>query len=68
MAALSRFISRLGEKVLPFFKLLKAYAHVVKPRETITSVLEWIRIAQLQPNADTIDINLSAWVLALFIT
>jgi hypothetical protein len=24
MAALSRFISRLGEKGLPFFKLLKA--------------------------------------------
>jgi len=28
-------------------------ADVVKPRETITSGLEWIRIAQLQPNADT---------------
>ena len=25
MAALSRFMSRLGEKVLPFFKLLKAF-------------------------------------------
>ena len=44
------------------------YADVVKPRETITSGLEWIRIAQLQPNADTIDIDLSAWVPALFIT
>ena len=29
------------------------YADVVKPRETITSGLEWLRIAQLQPNADT---------------
>ena len=28
------------------------YADVVKPRETITSELEWIRVAQLQPNAD----------------
>ena len=44
------------------------YADVVKPRETITSGLEWIRIAQLQPNADTLDIDLSAWVPALFIT
>ena len=44
------------------------YADVVKPRETITSGLEWIRIAQLQPNADITDIDLSAWVLALFIT
>jgi len=44
------------------------YANVVKPRETITSGLEWIRIAQLQPNADTSDIDLSAWIPALFIT
>jgi len=44
------------------------YADVVKPRETITSGLEWIRIAQLQPNADTSDIDLSAWIPALFIT
>jgi len=36
------------------------YANVVKPWETITSELEWIRIAQLQPNADTSDIDLSA--------
>jgi len=36
------------------------YADVVKPRETITSSLEWIRMAQLPPNADTLDINLSA--------
>jgi len=41
---------------------------VVKPRETITSGLEWLRIAQLQPNAGTTDIDLSAWVLALFNT
>ena len=44
------------------------YADVVKPREAITSGLEWIRIAQLQPNADTSDIDLSAWILALFTT
>jgi len=40
---------------------------VVKLRETITSNLEWIRIAQLPPNADT-DVDISAWILALFIT
>jgi hypothetical protein len=44
------------------------YANVVKPREITTSGLEWIRIAQLQPNADTSDINLSAWIPAPFIT
>jgi len=43
------------------------YADVVKPRETITSHLEWIRVAQLPPNADT-DAGLSDWNLALFIT
>jgi len=43
------------------------YADVVKPRETITSGLEWIKIAQLPPNADT-DVDLSAWIPALFIT
>jgi len=43
------------------------YADVVKPTETITSNLEWIRIAQLPPNAD-IDVDLSVWILALFIT
>jgi len=43
------------------------YADVVKLRETITNNLEWIRIAQLSPNADT-DVDLSAWILALFIT
>jgi len=40
---------------------------VVKPRETITNNLEWIRIAQLPPNADTY-VDLSAWIPALFIT
>jgi len=44
------------------------YADVVKPREIITSGLEWIRIAQLPPNADTSDIDLSAWIPALFVT
>jgi hypothetical protein len=44
------------------------FADVEKPRETITSGLEWIRIAQLQPNADTTNIDLSAWVPALLIT
>jgi len=44
------------------------YADVVKPREIITSGLEWIRIAQLQPNADTSNIDLSTWIPALFIT
>jgi hypothetical protein len=44
------------------------YADVVKPRERITTGLEWIRAAQLQPDADTEDIDLSAWVLASFIT
>jgi len=43
------------------------YADVIKPRETITSNLEWIRVAQLPPNADT-DVDLSAWIPALFIT
>ena len=38
------------------------YIDVVKPREVITSSLEWIRIAQLQQDADMIDIDLSAWV------
>jgi len=44
------------------------YADVVNPRENITSGLEWIRIAQVQPNADTSDIDLSAWIPTLFIT
>jgi len=44
------------------------YADVVKPREIITSGLEWIRVAQLPPNADTSDIDLTSWIPALFIT
>jgi len=48
--------------------IVLCYADVVKLRETITSSLEWIRVAQLQSNADTSDIDLSAWVPALFIT
>jgi len=43
------------------------YANVIKPREIITNNLEWIRVAQLPPNADT-DVDLSAWIPALFIT
>ena len=43
------------------------YAYVIKPRETITNHLEWISVAQLPPNADT-DVDLSAWVPALFNT
>ena len=43
------------------------YADVIKPRETITSLLEWTRIAQLPPSADT-DIDLSEWIPAVFIT
>ena len=41
---------------------------MVKPREAITSSLEWIRVAQLSPDADTADTNLSAWVPTSFIT
>ena len=44
------------------------FADVVKLREIITSGLEWIKIAQRHPNADTTYIDLSAWVPALFIT
>jgi len=43
------------------------YADVIKPRETITSLLEWIRVAQLPSSAD-IDANLLEWVPAAFIT
>jgi hypothetical protein len=44
------------------------YADVVKPTEAITSGLEWIRVAQLSPDADTADIDLSDWVPTSFIT
>jgi len=43
------------------------YADVIKPRETITSLLEWIRVAQL-PSSDDANANLSEWVPATFIT
>jgi len=43
------------------------YADVIKPRETITSLLEWTRVSQLPPSADT-DADLSEWIPALFIT
>jgi hypothetical protein len=48
--------------------IILCYADVVKPRDVITSGLEWIRIAQLQPDVDMTDIDLSAWAPALFIT
>ena len=43
------------------------YADVIKHREAITNLLEWIRVAQLPPSADTYA-DLSEWILALFIT
>ena len=43
------------------------YADVIKPREAITSLLEWTRVAQLPSSADT-DVDLSEWVSAAFIT
>jgi len=43
------------------------YADVIKPREAITNLLEWVRVAQLSPNADT-DVDLLEWIPALFIT
>ena len=47
--------------------IILCYADVIKPRETITSLLDWTRVAQLPPSADT-DADLSEWVPALFIT
>jgi hypothetical protein len=44
------------------------YTDVVKPRETITSGLEWIRVAQLLLDADIVDVDLSASVPTSFIT
>jgi len=43
------------------------YADVIKPREIINNLLEWIRVAQLAPNADT-DVDLSEWVPVVFVT
>jgi hypothetical protein len=45
MAALSRFISRLGEKGLPFFKLLKASEKFIWSKEadaTFTQLKEFL--------------------------
>jgi len=42
------------------------YADVIKLREAITSLLEWIRVAQLSSSADT-DVDLLEWVPAAFI-
>ena len=61
----SALARQLAFRQLP---IVLCYADMVKPRETITSGLEWIRIAQFPPNADTLDIDLSAWIPALFIT
>jgi hypothetical protein len=44
------------------------YADVIKPREMIASGLKWIKVAQLPPDADTVDVDLSAWILASFVT
>jgi len=44
------------------------YVDVIKPWETITSGLDWIRIAQLPPDTDTTDVDLSTWVPASFIS
>jgi hypothetical protein len=41
---------------------------VIKPRETITCGLDWDKVVQLPPDADTTDIDLSTWVLTSFIT
>jgi len=43
------------------------YADVIKPREAITNLLEWIRVAQMPSIAD-IDADLSEWIPAAFIT
>jgi len=44
------------------------FADVIKPRETITSRLDWDKVVQLPHDVDTIDIELSIWVPAYFIT
>jgi hypothetical protein len=44
------------------------FADVIKPRETITSRLDWDKIVQLSPDVDTTDIDLSTWVPTSFIT
>ena len=66
---MSFIIHQLLARQLAFGQLPIAlcYADVIKPRETITSLLEWTRVAQLPPNADT-NADLSEWISALFIT
>jgi hypothetical protein len=44
------------------------FADVIKPRETITSRSDWSKVVRLSPDVDTIDVDLSTWVLASFIT
>ena len=48
MAALSRFISRLGEKGLPFFKLLKASEHFSCSEEA-DSAFEQLKLFLTKP-------------------
>jgi len=60
----SAFSRQLAFSQLPI-KL--CYANVIKPREAITSGLEWSKIDQLPPDADTANVDLSAWVPASFI-
>jgi hypothetical protein len=44
------------------------FADVIKPRETITSGLDWSKVVRLSPDVDTTDVDLSTWMLASFIT
>jgi hypothetical protein len=41
---------------------------MIKPRETITSGLDWSKVVRLSPDVDTTNIDLSTWVPASFIT
>jgi len=44
------------------------YADVIKPREAITSRLNWDKVVQIPPDVDTLDIDLLTWVRTSFIT
>jgi hypothetical protein len=44
------------------------FADVIKPRETITSETDWSRVVRLSLDVDAIDVDLSTWMLASFIT
>jgi hypothetical protein len=35
------------------------FADVIKPRETITSGMDWSRVVQLSPDVDATDVDLS---------